>query len=122
MFCKAIAVTDSAKLKAFWGGPWLVWLSGLSAELQSKWLPVQFPARAHTWVAGQVPVGGGTFERQPHNSVRFSSSPFLSLPLSLKISKILKQISFWKGFTMLDAVKNIHVSQKEVKISTSAGV
>ena len=40
--------------------PWLVWLSGLSTSLQIKGSPVQFLARAHDWVAGQVgsPVGG----------------------------------------------------------------
>ena len=40
--------------------PWLVWLSGLSAGLQTKGLPVRFPVRAHAWVVGQVPgIGGG---------------------------------------------------------------
>ena len=34
---------------------WLVWLSGLSASLQTKKLPVGFPVRAHACVAGQVP-------------------------------------------------------------------
>ena len=38
--------------------PWLVWLSGLSAGLQTKELLVQFPVRAHAWVGGQVPTGG----------------------------------------------------------------
>ena len=37
--------------------PWLVWLSGLSSGLQTKKLLVQFPVRAHSWVAGQVPRG-----------------------------------------------------------------
>ena len=35
--------------------PWLVWLSGLNAGLQTKGSLVRFPVRAHTWVAGQVP-------------------------------------------------------------------
>ena len=39
--------------------PWLVQLSGLSAGLQTKGSPVGFPVRAHAWVAGQVPSGGG---------------------------------------------------------------
>ena len=34
--------------------PWLVWLSGLSARLQTERLPVQFPGRAQAWVASQV--------------------------------------------------------------------
>ena len=38
--------------------PWLMWLSGLSASLRTKGLPVLFPVRAHAWVAGQVPIGG----------------------------------------------------------------
>ena len=38
--------------------PWLVWLSGLSAGLQTKGSLVQFPVRAHAWVVGQVPSGG----------------------------------------------------------------
>ena len=43
--------------------PWLVWLSGLSARLQTKHLPVQFPVSAHVWVASQVPRSGwGTQE------------------------------------------------------------
>ena len=39
--------------------PWLVWLSGLSASLQTKGSPVRFPVRTHTWVAGQAPSWGG---------------------------------------------------------------
>ena len=38
--------------------PWLVWLSGLSAGLQTKGLLVRFPVRAHAWVVGQVPSMG----------------------------------------------------------------
>ena len=34
--------------------PWLVWLSGLSAGLQTKGLLVRFPVRAHACVVGQV--------------------------------------------------------------------
>ena len=33
---------------------WLVWLSGLSPGLRTKGSPVQFLARAHAWVVGQV--------------------------------------------------------------------
>ena len=33
--------------------PWLVWLSGLSACLQTNGSPVRFLIRAHGWVAGQ---------------------------------------------------------------------
>ena len=38
--------------------PWLVWLSGLSTGLRAKGSLVQFPVRAHAWVAGQVPRWG----------------------------------------------------------------
>ena len=37
--------------------PWLVWLRGLSAGLQTKRSLVQFPVRARAWVAGQAPSG-----------------------------------------------------------------
>ena len=52
--------------------PWLVWLSGLSASLQTKKLPVQFPVRAHAWVVGQDPIWG---------NARGNLSMFLSLSL-----------------------------------------
>ena len=51
-----------------------MWLSGLSAGLQTKGSWVRFPVRAHAWVVGQVP-SEGALERQPHSDV--------SLPLSL---------------------------------------
>ena len=37
------------------GLPWLVWLSKLSAGLQTKGLPVRFPVREHAWVVGLAP-------------------------------------------------------------------
>ena len=58
--------------------PCLVWLSGLSAGLRTKGSLVQFPVRAHAWVAGQVP-SGGVHERQPHTDV--------SLPLFPSVNK-----------------------------------
>ena len=60
---------------------WLVWLSGLSAGLQTKALLVQFPVRAHAWVAGQVPSRGCS--RGSH-TLMFLSLSFPPLPLSLK--------------------------------------
>ena len=51
--------------------------------LQTKRLLVQFPVRAHAWVAGQVPSGGHM--RGNHTLIFLSLSP--SLPLSLKINK-----------------------------------
>ena len=39
-------------LEIIWSIPWLLWLSGLSTGLQTKGLQVQFPVRAHAWVAG----------------------------------------------------------------------
>ena len=57
--------------------PWLEWLSGLSANLQTKGLPVRFLVRAH--------------DRSPGGSVRETTthSPSLSpsLPLYLKINE-----------------------------------
>ena len=38
--------------------PWLVWINGLTAGLQTKWSLVQIPVRAHAWVTGQVPSWG----------------------------------------------------------------
>ena len=38
--------------------PWLVWLSWLSAGLQTRRSPVQFPVRAQARVASQVPSWG----------------------------------------------------------------
>ena len=38
--------------------PWLVWLSGLSADLQTKGSLVGFPIQTHAWDAGQVPSWG----------------------------------------------------------------
>ena len=56
---------------------WLVWLSGLSASLGTKGLPVQFPVRAHAWVAGQVPCWGRA--RGNHTLMFLSLPPFPSL-------------------------------------------
>ena len=64
--------------------PWLVWLSGLSASLQTKGSPVRFPIKAHAWVSGQFPVGG----MQEVTTYRcFSPTQSPSLPLSLKINR-----------------------------------
>ena len=54
---------------------WLLQLSGLSADLRTKRSPVQFPVRAHYWVAGQGPSRG--CPRGNHTLM------FLSLSLSL---------------------------------------
>ena len=64
--------------------PWLVWLSGLRANLWTKESLVRFPVRAHAWVVRQVP-GGGACEMQ---SLMFLS---LSFSFSLKINKIFKK-------------------------------
>ena len=70
--------------------PWLVWLSGLSADLQTKGSLVRFPVRAYPWVAGQVPSGGRV--RGSH-TLMFLSSLSPSFPLSLKIkNKIFYKI------------------------------
>ena len=59
--------------------PWLVWLHGLSANLQTKRLPVWFPIRAHAWVEASSPAGdmqGATDLCISHTSM------FLPPPLS----------------------------------------
>ena len=50
--------------------------------LQSKGSQVQFPVRAHAWVAGQVLSGG--YVRGNHTLMFLSLSFFLPSPLSLK--------------------------------------
>ena len=62
--------------------PWVVWLSGLSAGLQTKGSLVQFLVRAHAWVAGQVPSEGHV--RGNHTLMFLSLSPSLSLSLKKK--------------------------------------
>ena len=67
--------------------PWLVWLSGLSAGLQTKGSLDRFPVRAHAWAAGQVP-SRGCMSANTHSYFFPSLPPFL--PLCLKINKIFK--------------------------------
>ena len=59
--------------------PWLVWLSGLSADLQTKGSLVQFPVRADAWVAGQGPRRGHV--RGNHTLIFLSFSFSLLSPL-----------------------------------------
>ena len=59
--------------------PWLVWLSGLSAGLQTERSLVRFPVRVHAWVEGQVP-SLGVCKRQPMDvSLPLFVLPFPSL-------------------------------------------
>ena len=58
--------------------PWLVWLSGLRADLRTERLLVRFPIRAYAWVVGQVPGWGSA----RGNELMFLSHN-VSLPLSL---------------------------------------
>ena len=57
-----------------------MWLSGLSAGLQTKVSLVRFPVRAHAGVVGQVPSGGRL--RGNHTLMLLSLSFFLSSLLS----------------------------------------
>ena len=69
--------------------PWLVWLSGLSADLRTTGLLVQFPVGAYAWVAGQVPSG----ERvRGNHTLMFLSLSSPSPPPSLKINKYINKI------------------------------
>ena len=71
--------------------PWLVWLGGLSAGLQTKGSLIGFPVRACDWVAGQVPSRGCA---RGNHTLMFLSLPFfLPSPLSLKFLS-LKECSF----------------------------
>ena len=63
--------------------PWLVWLSGLSGGLWKS--QVQFPVRAHTWVAGQVPSWGRARGNQLMYLFLFFSLP---CPLSKKKKRV----------------------------------
>ena len=68
--------------------PWLVWLSELSASLQTKWSPVWFPVRAHALVAGLATgpvagqVSGGGLVRGNHTLMLLSLSFSFPPPLS----------------------------------------
>ena len=65
------------------GAPW--WNTGL----RTKGSLVQFPVRAHAWVAGQV--HSWRCVRGNHTLMFLSLSLSPSLPLGLKINKILKK-------------------------------
>ena len=72
--------------------PWLMWLSGLTAGLQTIGFLVLFPVQAHAWVAGQVSSGGCM---RGNRTLMFLSLSFSLLsPLSKNkyINKILKKI------------------------------
>ena len=71
--------------------PWLVWLSGLSIGLWTKRSQVQFPVRAHAWVAGQVPSWGHARGSQLMFLSHIDVSLTLSLPLSLEINRIKQE-------------------------------
>ena len=58
----------------------------IECRLRTKGLQVQFPVRAHAWVTGQVPSRGCRSA-----TILFSPSLSPSLPLCLKINKILKK-------------------------------
>ena len=77
-----IITTWDKTLKNEQSHSWLVYLSGLSAGLQTKGSLVWFPVRAHAWVLGQVPSRGCT--RESHTLMFLSLSP--SLLFSLKIN------------------------------------
>ena len=75
-----------------------MWLNGVSASLWTKGSQVQFPVRAHAWVAGQVPSKRCM---TGDHALMFLFLSF-SLPSSLKkINKIfLKKEFFWKVKTL----------------------
>ena len=93
---------------------WLDWLSGLSASLWTKELPVQFPVRAHAWVAGQVPSGGHV--RGNHTLMFLSLSFFYPYPISKnKINKTFK-----KSINKKKSVYNLLISGSQLHTSTGS--
>ena len=71
--------------------PLLVWLSGLSASLQTKEAPVWLPVRAHAWVAGHVPCCGEGV-RGNHTLMFLSLTFSLPSPLSKNKENLLKNV------------------------------
>ena len=69
-------------------------LSGLSARLWTKGLPVRFPVRAHAWVSDQVPRGG---HGRSNHTLMFFFPFFLFSPLSKK-----KQIKYFKKYILFN--------------------
>ena len=95
--------------------PWLVWLSGLSAGLQTKRLLVWFPVRAHAWVDGQVPRWG----RGRSNRLMYFSHIDVSLPLFLSPPplKVNKQ-NFLKKDNPVESWArhlNKHIRKKDIQ-------
>ena len=75
------------KYMYFLKSPWLVWLSGLNASLQTERSPVLFPVRVHAWVAGRVPSWGHARGNQSMCLLHINISLPLFLPPSLSLSK-----------------------------------
>ena len=70
--------------------PWLIWLGGLGASLQTERSPVRFPARAHAWDMDQVLLswGCGRGSRSMYLSHMDVSLPLFLPPFpSLKVNK-----------------------------------
>ena len=63
---------------------YLLWLSGLSAGLQTRGSRVRFPVRAHAWVVGQVPNGQCL---RGNHTLMFLSLSFILPSISPKINK-----------------------------------
>ena len=71
--------------------PQLVWLSGLNASLWTKRSWVWFPAKAHAWVAGQVPSWGCVRGNQLIYLSYINVSFLLFLPPPLSKNKFKKR-------------------------------
>ena len=92
-------------------------LNGLSAGLQTKGSLVQFPIRAHAWVAGWVP--GGRHVRDNHTltfpSLSFSLPSPLSKNKSNKTFKKNKEKGKWPLPTFLSGRKLSPSSRLDVR-------
>ena len=77
LFMKLVQCTQLIKITA---QPWLVWLSGLSASLQTKGLQFDSRSKAHACVVGQGPIAGCV--RGNHTLMFSFSSPVSSLKIN----------------------------------------
>ena len=92
--------------------PWLVWLSGLGAGLQTKRSLVRFPVRAHAWVVNQVPSRG--HDARGNHTLMFLSLSF-SLPSPLSKNKQIKSLKKKTCSNFHTHLKHTHETAQAIK-------